>query len=249
MQIIAVSNIKGGVGKTTTAVNLAYLASAAGHRTVIWDLDPQGAATYTLRGEPNERASARKLVSGKRELPELVAPTGYQNLDLLPADFSYRNFDVHMSEHKRPSERLIRMSRSLQDAYDVLVLDCPPGMSLLSENVLRAADAVIVPMLPAPLSLRMLEQLLAFAEESGWPDLKILPFFSMVDRRRSLHDETIANARERFPAILATEIPYWSEIERMTVRRAPLPAFAPQSTSAQLYAELWEETVARLGSL
>jgi len=249
MQIIAVSNIKGGVGKTTTAVNLAYLASAAGHRTVIWDLDPQGAATYTLRGEPNERASARKLVSGKRELPELVAPTGYENLDLLPADFSYRNFDVHMSEHKRPSERLIRMSRSLQDAYDVLVLDCPPGMSLLSENVLRAADAVIVPMLPAPLSLRMLEQLLAFAEESGWPDLKILPFFSMVDRRRSLHDETIANARERFPSILATEIPYWSEIERMTVRRAPLPAFAPQSTSAQLYAELWEETVARLGSL
>jgi cellulose biosynthesis protein BcsQ len=249
MQIIAVSNIKGGVGKTTTAVNLAYLASAAGHRTVIWDLDPQGAATYTLRGEPNERASARKLVSGKRELPELVAPTGYENLDLLPADFSYRNFDVHMSEHKRPSERLIRMSRSLQDAYDVLVLDCPPGMSLLSENVLRAADAVIVPMLPAPLSLRMLEQLLAFAEESGWPDLKILPFFSMVDRRRSLHDETIANARERFPAILATEIPYWSEIERMTVRRAPLPAFAPQSTSAQLYTELWEETVARLGSL
>jgi cellulose biosynthesis protein BcsQ len=157
MQIIAISNIKGGVGKTTTAVNLAYLAAASGRATVLWDLDPQGAATYTLRGAPNERASARKLVSGKRELPELVARTDYAGLDLLPADYSYRHFDTHMSERKHPTERLLRMSRSLNEVYDCLLLDCPPGMSLLSENVLRAADAVIVPTLPTPLSLRMLE--------------------------------------------------------------------------------------------
>ena len=224
MEIIAVSNIKGGVGKTTTAVNLAYLAAASGRATVLWDLDPQGAATYTLRGAPNERASARKLVSGKRELPELVAPTDYPGLDLLPADFSYRQFDVRMSERKHPTERLLRMSRSLNQDYDCLLLDCPPGMSLLSENVLRAADAVIVPTLPTPLSLRMLEQLFDLVAQAGWSDLRLLPFFSMVDRRKSLHEEIIVATRQQFPMMLATEVPYWSEIERMALRRAPIPA-------------------------
>jgi len=246
MQIIAISNIKGGVGKTTTAVNLAYLAAAGGRPTVLWDLDPQGAATYTLRGEPDERASARRLVRGKQELGELAAPTDYEHLHLLPADFSYRDFDVHMSERRHPTERLLKMSRSLRAAYDLLMLDCPPGMSLLSENVLRAADAIVVPLLPAPLSLRMLEQLLSFVEHAGWTDLRILPFFSMVDRRKSLHEEVMTDARARFPMILSSEVPYWSEIERMTVRRAPLPAVAPRSPAAQVYGALWREIGARL---
>ena len=143
MKIIAVTNIKGGVGKTTTAVNLSYLCAASGRATLLWDLDPQGAATYTLRGEPLERASPKKLLAGKRHLPELILSTGYPGLDLLPADFSYRHFDVHLSERKRPTERLLKMSRSLRDVYAVLFLDCAPGISLLSENVLRAADAIV----------------------------------------------------------------------------------------------------------
>ena len=162
MKIVAVTNIKGGVGKTTTAVNLAYLCAAGGRPTVLWDLDPQGAATYTLKCEPGERASARKLLAGKRELPELVVHSEYEKLDVLPADFSYRNFDVHLSERKKPTERLLRMSRSLGKLYGALFLDCPPGISLLSENVLRAADVVIVPLLPTPLSVRMLVQLQEF---------------------------------------------------------------------------------------
>src|ERR1700676_5083257 len=177
MKIIAVTNIKGGVGKTTTAVNLAYLCAASGGATLMWDLDPQGAATYTLRGEPFERATAKKLLSGKRQLPELILSTGYPGLDLLPADFSYRNFDVHLSERKRPTEQLLKMSRSLRDVYSALFLDCAPGISLLSENVLRAADAIIVPLLPTPLSGRMLWQLRDFACAKGWTDLALMPFF------------------------------------------------------------------------
>jgi chromosome partitioning protein len=247
MQIIAVTNIKGGVGKTTAAVNLAYLAAQSNRATVLWDLDPQGAATYTLRGEPADRVSAKKLVRGKRELPELIAPTAYADLSLIPADFSYRNLDLHLSERKHPTERLMMMTRSLHQMIDLLILDCPPGMTLLTENVLRAADALVVPVVPAPLSLRMLEQLDEFVAHTGWTDIRILPFFSMVDRRKSLHEAVIANARAHRPGILATEIPYWSDIERMSVRRAPLPAFAPASPAARLYAQLWQEIAGRIG--
>jgi cellulose biosynthesis protein BcsQ len=249
MKIIAVTNIKGGVGKTTTAVNLSYLCAAGGEATLLWDLDPQGAATYTLRGEPLERASPKKLLSGKRHLPELILSTGYPGLDLLPADFSYRKFDVHLSERKRPTEQLLKMSRSLREVYSALFLDCAPGISLLSENVLRAADAIIVPLVPTPLSVRMLAQLRDFITGQGWLDVMLLPFFSMVDRRKSLHHEIMASTRDEFPTILATEVPYWSEIERMSLRRAPIPAFAPNSPAARIYAALWAEVTARMGEL
>ena len=241
MKIVAVTNIKGGVGKTTTAVNLAYLCAAGGRQTLLWDLDPQGAATWTLRCEPNGHASAKKLLAGKREMPELIVASGYERLDVMPADFSYRNFDVHLSERKRPTERLLKLMRPLSDSYDALFLDCPPGISLLSENVLRAADLVVVPLLPTPLSVRMLVQLRDFVEEQGWTDLLLAPFFSMVDRRKSLHPEVIASTRAEFPALLTTEVPYSSEIERMTLRRAPLPAFSPRSAVGLIYAGLWAE--------
>lgn len=249
MKIVAVTNIKGGVGKTTTAVNLAYLSAAAGHATVLWDLDPQGAATYTLQCEAGEALSAKKLLAGKRELPEIVVRTEYERLDVIPSHLSYRNFDVHLSERKRPTERLLMMSRSLREKYDALILDCPPGISLLSENVLRAADAVVVPMLPTPLSIRMLAQLKAFITDEGWSDIVVLPFFSMVDRRKSLHHVVIESTRKEFPSILATEVKYASEIERMTLRRAPLPAYAPRSAEGQMYAALWKEVGQRVGLL
>jgi chromosome partitioning protein len=246
MKIVAVTNIKGGVGKTTTAVNLAFLSAAGGHATLLWDLDSQGAATYLLRCEPNEQVSAKKLVAGKRELPELVVPSRYDKLDVLPSDMSYRNFDVHLSRRKHPTERLLKMSRSLRAQYAALFLDCPPGISLLSENVLRAADAVVVPLLPTPLSVRMLAQLREFIAANEWTDLKLLPFFSMVDRRKSLHIQVIESTREQYPELLATEVPYSSEIERMSLRRAPIAAYSPCSMAGQIYPALWTEIEARM---
>jgi chromosome partitioning protein len=246
MKIVAVTNIKGGVGKTTTAVNLAYLSAASGARTLLWDLDAQGAATYTLQVEPGAHVSAKKLVSGRREAPEAIVASAYDNLHVLPADLSYRNFDLHLAARKRPTERLLKMSRALRDSYEVLFLDCPPGISLLTENVLRAADALVIPLLPTPLSLRMLAQLREFITGEGWGDLRLAPFFSMVDRRRSLHRNLIESTRTEFSDLLKTEVPYWSEIERMSVRRAPLPVIAPESAASRIYASLWAEITARM---
>ena len=247
MRIIAVSNIKGGVGKTTTCVNLAYLCAAEGARTVLWDLDSQGAASWMLHADPAQRTTVRQLLDGERELSEVVMRTAYEHLDVIPADFSYRKFDTRLAEQSSPTKRLLKMSRPLNAHYDTLFMDCPPGISLLSENVLRAADALIVPLLPTPLSIRMLEQLVEFIADSKWPDLQLLPVFSMVDRRKSLHHEAIEGTRKQFPQVLATEIPYSAEIERTALRRAPLNAYAPGSDAGKVYDFLWSEVKSRLG--
>jgi len=105
---------------------------------------------------------------------------------------------------------------------------------------------VIVPLMPTPLSVRMLEQLQDFTAAKEWTDLELLPFFSMVDRRKSLHHEVIGDLRPRFTELLATEVPYWSDIERMTLRRAPLPSYAPHSAAGEIYTALWSEIEMRL---
>jgi cellulose biosynthesis protein BcsQ len=156
--------------------------------------------------------------------------------------------DVHLHKRHHATTLLLKLMRPLQERYASLVLDCPPGMSLVSENIMQAADALVVPLLPTPLSARTLEQLIEFVGARRWHDLNILPFFSMVDRRRSLHKETIAELRSRFPMILATEVPYGSEFERMATRRAPIESYAPASAAAGVYRALWREIDERLSS-
>jgi cellulose biosynthesis protein BcsQ len=241
MEIIGVYNFKGGVGKTTTAVNLAYRSATEDWPTVLWDLDPQGAATYLLRREPQATGAAKELIRGETALRDVVVPTEHERLDLIPADFSYRRMDVHLDKRQDATTLLLKLMRPLQAKYASLILDCPPGMSLVSENVMHAADALVVPLLPTPLSARMLERLLEFFAARGWNDVNVLPFFSMVDRRRALHKQTIAELRARFPAILATEVPYGSEFERMAARRAPIESYAPASAAAETYRALWRE--------
>jgi cellulose biosynthesis protein BcsQ len=246
MEIIAVYNIKGGVGKSTTAVNLAYRSAADGWPTLLWDLDPQGAATYIMRCEALVEGGSKGIVRGDSELSALVTGTDYPNLDMLPADFSYRRMDMHLHKRKNPATRLLKLMRPLARRYACLMLDCAPGMSLVSENVLHASDALVVPLLPSPLSIRTLEQLYEFIERKEWTELKVLPFFSMVDRRKSLHKETTDTLRARFPTILRTEVPYGSDFERITLRRAPVEAYAPASQAAQVYRALWREIDDRL---
>jgi cellulose biosynthesis protein BcsQ len=241
LRIISVYNIKGGVGKTTTAVNLAYLSSLEGARTLLWDLDPQGASTYTLRCEPKVEGGARELVDGEKPLWALTRETDYRKLHLIPSDFSYRHMDTMIDEYREATKHLLRLMRPLRDEYDYLIIDCPPGMTLVSENIVRASDAIVTPVLPSPFSIQMLNTLMHFIEEKQWSDVSILPFFSMVDRRKNLHKHVTESLRDEYPMILQTEIPYSSEIEQMSLRRAPIPSYSPKSRAGRAFTALWSE--------
>lgn len=240
MKIIAVYNIKGGVGKTATTVNLAYLSALDGARTLIWDLDPQGASTYYFRIKPKIKGGGAKLLTAGRHLDRMIKGTDYQNLDLLPADFSYRNMDIILDDLKQRKKRLKRIVSPLSDYYNTIFIDCAPSMSLVSENIFRVADAIIMPTIPSTLSMRALQQVQAFSQEHDIQKLKLLPFFSMVDRRKKLHQETIDSNKDN-KIILKTEIPYASEVERMGSKRKPVVCFAPNSRAAKSYRRLWKE--------
>ena len=182
MKILATYNIKGGVGKTATAVNLSYLAASSGLRVLLADLDPQAAATYTLRIRPRVKGGGKALIRGSREIDAAIKGTDFDNLDLLPADFTFRNLDLLLDATKKPTRRLARLLRPLGGEYDLVFLDCPPGISLLSESVLHAADIVLVPIIPTTLSLRTLDQLTDFIGGFDGHRPEVLAFCSMIEQ-------------------------------------------------------------------
>ncbi|MGB5832204.1 MAG: ParA family protein [Thiohalocapsa sp.] len=248
MKIVGVYSIKGGVGKTSTAVNIAFLAAAAGNRTLVWDLDPQGAATYYFRVKPKVKGGGSALLRGKRELDEVIKGTDFDRLDLLPADFSYRNMDILLEgAKKRPTGQLERLMRPIKREYDLVFLDCPPSISLMSENIFRAADALLVPLIPSTLSARTLTQLTEFlAKQDAYGKLRLLPFFSLVDESRPLHTDTMDRLTRENPAIMRTSVPQAPEVERMGLHRMPLVAYAASNTASRAYRELWAELLEAL---
>jgi cellulose biosynthesis protein BcsQ len=241
VKVFATYNIKGGVGKTATAVNLAYLSAQEGARTLVWDLDPQGAATFYFRIKPKVKGGSKKLVKGRRSIDLTIRGTDFEGLDLLPADFSYRHMDIDLERTKRPTKQLARLLLPLALQYDHLFLDCPPSISLVSEGVFVATDALLVPTIPTTLSLRTLRQLHRHLKDRTPRRPQMLPFFCMVDRRKALHRQVSAAATDLATPMLETEIPYSSVVEQMGVRRAPLAVFAAGSEAARAYRALWSE--------
>ena len=245
MKILATYNIKGGVGKTSTAVNISHLAARDGLRVLLWDLDAQGAASFLLRVRPRVKGGGAALIRGRRDLDAAIKGTDFDRLDLLPADFTYRKLDLILDASKKPTQRLARLLRPLGAEYDLIVLDCPPSISLLSESVLHAADILLVPLIPTTLSVRTLDQLTEFIAGFDGHRPEVLAFCSMIDRRKRLHREIAERLPAERPDVARTIIPALSLIERMSLERAPVTAFAPRSAAARLYAALWAEVAER----
>jgi chromosome partitioning protein len=238
----ATYNIKGGVGKTTAAVNLAYLSADDGYRTLLWDLDPQGAASFLFRIKPRVKGGGKALIRGRKALDDAIKGTDFEHLDLLPADFTYRNMDLLLGDaDKKPTRKLAQLLRPLAAEYDNVFLDCPPSISLVSENVMHAADVLLVPLIPTTLSVRTLDQLTDFVAGFNGKRPEVRAFFSMVDRRKRLHQDITEKLLAERPGVAATPIPALSIIERMSVERAPVTVFAPRSVAARAFRSLWAE--------
>lgn len=240
MQIIAFFNLKGGVGKTTSAVNIAWQAAREGIPTLLWDLDPQGAASWLLQRKSKAKAEVKKLLSGKTAIGEWVKNTDYPSLDIIPADFSMRQLDLDLAKSGE-NNQIAKLLAPFGENYSLIVLDCPPSFSILSEQIFAAADAIYVPIIPSHLSLRTFEQTRDFFKENDLKPKRLHAFFTMADRRRSLHRVMLAHPPKMLKHGLQTAIPYAAVVEKMGQTRAPLGEFAAHSNVNKAYENLWLE--------
>lgn len=248
MKTLAIYSNKGGVGKTATAVNISYLAAQSGLSTLICDLDPQSSASYYFRVKPKLKEDARGFNPGGKPISRSIKGTDFKNLDLLPSDFSHRSLDIVFNKFKRPEQQLARVISQIEDqnGYDLMILDCPPSINTLAENIFYAADFIIVPLIPTPLSERTHNQLLKFFQKQNYSQKKIHTFISMEDRRKKMHCEFSESLRSEFGHCLNNTIPYSSDVEKMGIERQPVMAFAPKSKAALSYRQLWAEIYDKL---
>ncbi len=247
MVTIALYNIKGGVGKTAGCVNLAYLAASDDKKVLIWDLDPQGSASFYLKArDTGKSGNIKKLLQGEIEPSGVIQETEFENFWIIPAEFNNRHLDVLVEETKQNKKKWRSLISKLGEEFDYLFIDCPPGIGPLSEAVFSVADMLVLPTIPTTLSIRTYDQLIAFFESKDWSTEKIYAFFNMADKRKNMHNDTI-EAYKRNKQFFKQYIPYLSTVEKMGTHLTPVAWFAPSSYATHAFRELWKEIKKKLG--
>jgi chromosome partitioning protein len=240
MIVIALYNLKGGVGKTASCVNFSYLAAKEGYKTLLWDIDPQGATSFYFKAKPKVHPGIKKLVSKDADLEKAIMATDYENLDIIPADNSSKSFDIMVDEMRGQKNRLKGILKQFDGEYDFVFIDCPPGFSALSENIFSAADIVLMPIIPTTLSVRTYNMVKDYFKEKDLDASKMMCFFTMTDLRKNMHHEIMTQLfkDKRF---FGNYIPYLSDVEKMGIYKQPIEEFARSSDAAKAYRELWTE--------
>jgi len=239
MVSIALYNLKGGVGKTAATINLAYLAAADGYKTLVWDLDPQASSSFYLNATPTIKNESKKLLTGELELTDAVQDSMFENLWVIPSDLSARNADVVLDEMKK-SKKKLRNLISEAKSFDLVFIDCPPGISLLHENIFYAADWILMPNIPTTLSIGSFETVMNYFDENELNKDKIKCFFSMVDHRKNMHHEVMQQFYKD-KLFFKNYIPYLSDVEKMGSHQQPIFEYANSSYAAQCFRDLWNE--------
>lgn len=230
-------NLKGGVGKTASCVNFAFMAARDGYKTLVLDLDPQGAASYYFNAHPAPKGNIKKIIEHNLPVADAIVFTPYQLLDIIPADPSTRKLDVLLDGSKKHFKTLLKQ---LTSTYDFVFIDCPPGFSNVADNIFYASDAILMPVIPTTLSIRTYEQVKGHLENKEMDLSKLMCFFTMVDIRKNMHNDIMQQLCKdnRF---FEHYIPNLSDIEKMGVRQAPVEAFSPAGYATTCYRALWND--------
>jgi chromosome partitioning protein len=248
MHTFAISNQKGGVGKTTTAVNLAIGLARQGKRTLLIDLDPQANATYAVLGPQEPGATVYHVLIGKQPVREVIRLSEHENLEMLPSDIDLAGAEVDLLSAIGGQTRLRAALAKLDAPYDYVIIDTPPSLGLLTINALAAADEVLIPVSASLFALKGLAQLqetIARVREGlSQPQLQvrgILP--TMCDHTRVAKD-VVRTLYQHFPSlVLRTIIPRNIKVEEVYSRVGNLYEYAPQSKGTQAYERLVEEVI------
>ena len=233
MAVVAIYNSKGGVGKSTFAVNLAWESAQQGYRTLLWELDEQGDSSWIL--SPDGRScptNANQFMLGSGKLLQQIHSSKFSGLSLLDGDPNLRSTENFLFAFSR-QQQLSKLFAELEKKFDVILLDCPPGFSEANRKVMLFTHLVVVPVIPSPLAERGLNKIREFMILHRGHHPPILPVFSMVDRRRKMHKLAL-DENQDWPVINMA-----SEIEQMTYRKLPIGEFAPASSNGLAFSRLW----------